>query len=124
MATMSGPTFTRSQQRQTYERFPRRESQPRRSGTGVNVSDLERWASLLGGGALTAYGLARRDLPGLLISLLGGAFAYRGLSGHCPAYGALGFSTAEPRGPVTSIPASHGVRIEKSIVINRSPEDL
>jgi uncharacterized membrane protein len=36
----------------------------------------------------------------------------------------LGVSTAEPRGRATTIPAGHGVKVEKGVTINRSQEDL
>jgi len=55
---------------------------------------------------------------------LGGAAVYRGATGHCNVYGALGVSTAEKRGPVTSVPAHHGVKVEESVTIDRSPEEL
>jgi uncharacterized membrane protein len=90
----------------------------------INVGDIERWTSLIGGGALALLGLSRRSLGGLGLAALGGALAYRGATGHCPMYGALGFSTAERRGPVTSIPAGHGVRVETSVTINRPREEL
>ncbi len=63
-----------------------------------NVAKIERWASLLGGGALAAFTLRRERR----ISPLSGALAlgaatllFRGVTGHCPAYGALGVSTAD-----------------------------
>jgi uncharacterized membrane protein len=90
----------------------------------INVGDIERWASLIGGGALALLGLSRRSLGGLGLAALGGALAYRGATGHCPMYGSLGFSTAERHGPVTSIPAGHGVRVETSITINSPREEL
>jgi uncharacterized membrane protein len=90
---------------------------------GVNVGDSERWLSMIGGGALTAYGLSRGDLGGLALALAGGALAYRGFSGHCPLYDTLGLNTAET-GPATSVPAGQGFRFEKTIRIQRSPEDL
>lgn len=63
-----------------------------------NVANIERWASLLGGGALTAWALRReRRLSPLTGALALGAAAllFRGTTGHCPAYGALGMSTAD-----------------------------
>ncbi len=102
-------TYLEQQQRQTHH---------------INVGEIERWASLVGGGALALFGLSRRSLGGLGLAALGGALAYRGATGHCPMYGALGFSTAERHGPVTSIPAGRGVRIETSITINRPREEL
>jgi uncharacterized membrane protein len=90
----------------------------------INVGDVERWASLLGGGALLAYGLSRASPGGLALALLGGALAYRGVTGHCSVYGTLGISTAERHGPQAAIPAGHGVKVEKSIIIQRPPEEL
>ena len=63
-----------------------------------NVAKIERWASLLGGGALAAYTLRReRRIPPLSGALALGAatLLFRGATGHCPAYGALGLSTAD-----------------------------
>src|SRR3954468_2656472 len=58
-----------------------------------NVGTLERWISTLGGGALLAWGLGRdprrSPLAGTL-ALGGAALLYRGTTGHCPIYGALG----------------------------------
>jgi uncharacterized membrane protein len=92
--------------------------------TPPNVSDVERWASLIGGAALTAYGLKRMSLSGLFLAICGGGFVYRGITGHCPCYAALGINTAKPKAPATSVPAGHGNKVERSITINRSPEEL
>jgi hypothetical protein len=63
-----------------------------------NVATLERLASLVGGGALLAYAVRREPrwspLSGVLA--LGAAeLLFRGATGHCPAYGALGVNTAD-----------------------------
>ncbi len=89
----------------------------------TNVSDAERWASLIGGGILGVFGLSRGTLPGLGLAALGGALIYRGLTGHCHLYAALGIDTGG-HSPIASIPAGHGVRIERTITINRTPEEL
>jgi uncharacterized membrane protein len=89
----------------------------------VNVGDTERWLSMIGGGALAAYGLSRGSLGGLALAAAGGALAYRGFTGHCSLYGTLGLNTAQT-GPATSVPAGQGIRVQKSIRISRSPEDL
>jgi uncharacterized membrane protein len=91
----------------------------RPTGPAVNVSQPERWASILAGGALGIYGAYRRDLPGLLLAALGGAIAYRGLTGHCYMYEALDINTARDDGARASIPAGEGVRVEESIIVNR-----
>ncbi|HEX9943510.1 MAG TPA: DUF2892 domain-containing protein [Thermoanaerobaculia bacterium] len=63
-----------------------------------NVATIERWASLIGGGVLLAYALRRKPR----VSPLSGALAlgwasllFRGATGHCPIYGALGVNTAD-----------------------------
>jgi uncharacterized membrane protein len=90
----------------------------------INVGEAERILSTIGGGALAVYGLTRGTLAGLGLAALGGCLTYRGLSGHCDMYHALGVSTADKEGPYTSVPAGHGVRVEKTITINRPAEDL
>ena len=62
------------------------------ANSSVNVGDVERWLSLLGGGLLALY-MLRRSLG--TIVLLGGAgvLLYRGLKGQCPLYQTMGLST-------------------------------
>ena len=89
-----------------------------------NVGDVERIASVVGGGLMLLSALQRRPLEGLLLGGCGIALLYRGISGHCECYKALGISTANEEGRVTSVPAQYGFKYEKSLVINRSAEDL
>src|SRR5262249_33279120 len=91
----------------------------------TNVSLPGRIASVLGGGALAASGLPRGTLRGIGLSLLGGALAYRGVTGHCPLLARLGINTAaRPEGPVASVPAGRGVKVDEMIVIRRPPAEL
>jgi uncharacterized membrane protein len=90
----------------------------------VNVSEIERWASLIGGGALAVMGLSRGTLGGLTLAGLGGALLYRGASGHCSIYQTLGINTSKGRGRNTVIPAQHGVRVEECVTVNRPASDL
>jgi len=60
----------------------------------VNVSDAERLISALGGGALAAAGVKRRDWGGVAMATLGGALLARGVTGHCPVNAATGRNTA------------------------------
>jgi len=59
-----------------------------------NINMMERWFSMIGGGALTTIGLRRGGMLGFLLALGGGYLAQRGLSGHCEVYHALGVNTA------------------------------
>ncbi len=45
----------------------------------TNSSDSDRWASLIGGGALVLFGLSQRSLRGALLAVAGGGLAARGL---------------------------------------------
>ena len=93
-------------------------------GSGAtNVGDAERLFSLLGGGMLLAYGLSRGSTAGLGLGLIGAGFAYRGWSGHCHAYQALGMSTAG-QNDRTSIPSGQGIKFEEKVTIARPADEL
>src|SRR3546814_11184319 len=51
--------------------------------SAINVSQVERWTSALGGAALTAVGLKRRTVGGAALAAGGGALIARGLTGYC-----------------------------------------
>jgi uncharacterized membrane protein len=89
-----------------------------------NVANVERWLSVVAGSALAAYGLKRRSVTGLVLAGLGGALMWRGACGHCIVYESLGVSTAPEQGEQVSVPYGKGVRVEKSVTINASPEQL
>ena len=91
--------------------------------TDRNVSPLERWASVLAGGALGLYGLTRGTWPGAGLALLGGGLLHRGLTGHSYVYGALGVNT-DRRRPATAVPAGHGVKVDITVTINRPAAEL
>jgi uncharacterized membrane protein len=89
-----------------------------------NVAEPERWVSVIAGSALAAYGLKRRTIAGLVLSGLGGFLVWRGATGRCMLYESLGISTAEGQGDQVSVPYGHGIRVEKSVTINSTPERL
>ena len=89
-----------------------------------NVGDMERFASVVGGGLMVLSALQRRPLEGLLLGGLGAALIYRGITGRCECYKVLGISTRDKGTGATSIPARYGFKYEKSLVINRSANDL
>lgn len=62
-----------------------------------NVGKFERWASIAGGGALLAYALKNYPLSrkSAALALGGAALLFRGATGRCPIYGALGIDTSE-----------------------------
>jgi uncharacterized membrane protein len=100
-------------------------------GSNVNVGEIERWASSIGGGALVFYGITRLVsrgwVGGAVLALVGGCLVYRGTTGHCDMYQALGINTAgtgSSENPVVSVPANRGIKVEKSVTVNRAPEEL
>lgn len=90
---------------------------PRRALQDINISEPERVVTSVGGAALAIYGLARRDMRGLAMALAGSYLLYRGATGHCHTYKALGIDMSDPN-------THGGIEVTKSIVINRSAEDL
>jgi uncharacterized membrane protein len=96
------------------------------SGSNTNVGETERIVSAVGGGALALYGLTRGSLGGIVLALVGGALVYRGATGHCNTYEALGMSTAREgaRGSRVSVPGNRGIKVEKSVTVNRSASEL
>jgi len=61
----------------------------------VNVGEAERQASMIGGTVLAVCGLLRGSLSGLALAAIGGALVYRGYTGHCEVYHALGHTSVE-----------------------------
>ena len=92
-------------------------------GGPVNVSRNERFLSLAIGSGLALLGLKRRSPGGLLLALAGGALIFRGSTGHCSCYSALGIDTSEHR-DATAVPAQQGYKIEESIVVHRPVAEL
>lgn len=86
----------------------------------VNVGPTERQASMIGGAALALSGLSsiarRRYLPGLAMVAAGGMFLYRGKTGHCELYQALGVDTIHT--------SESGMRVEKVVTINRPGREI
>ena len=105
----------------------------------VNVGRVERWLSMAAGGALAAYGLKRRELPGGAAAIAGAALLYRGATGHCDVYGALGINRRSGNGAHeygtgviadrgsntrSQLGGSRGIHVEESVTINRPLSEL
>jgi uncharacterized membrane protein len=100
----------------------------------INVGRVERWLSMAAGGALAAYALKRRELPGGAAAIAGAALLYRGATGHCDVYQALGVDRSDRRagdGEGTGMIADRnsdtraqlgggrGIHVEESVTINK-----
>ncbi len=99
-----------------------------KASSTVNVGEVERWASAIGGGALAIYGITRGSLGGIALALVGAALVQRGYSGHCNLYEAIGYNSAGDsslrNSENVSVPAERGIKVEKSVMIKRRPEEL
>lgn len=86
----------------------------------VNVGPTERKASMVGGAALALSGLrslGKRDyLSGAAMMIAGGMFLYRGKTGYCGLYQALGVDTMHA--------GESGLRIEKVVTIGQPPQGV
>ena len=105
----------------------------------VNIGRVERWLSMAAGGALAAYALKRRELPGGAAALAGAALLYRGATGHCDIYQALGINRSDAhrgggygtgviadRGSDTraQLGGNRGIHVEESVTISRPIAEL
>jgi uncharacterized membrane protein len=100
------------------------ETNTKKLSRGKNVSESERMASVVGGGALVAWGVARRGWDGALLAAIGSGLLYRGTTGHCDMYQMLGMNTAKRSGRNVSVPYELGIRIDKTITINKPPAEV
>jgi uncharacterized membrane protein len=99
--------------------------QDRRGARSHNMSETERWVSLGVGVGLLALGLKQGIRDGLMLAITGGALLYRGATGQCPLYKVAGIDTSSDRPrPGVSVPHGRGVKVENTVLINKSPEVL
>ncbi len=75
-----------------------------------NMSDVERWGSLIGGGALVLAGLSQRSLRGVLTAVAGGGLAYHAATGQKSLKDAIDLNQA--------------MKVEKTVTINKPAEEL
>jgi uncharacterized membrane protein len=104
----------------------------------VNVGRVERWLSLIAGGALAAYAIKRRTTARGMAALASAELIYRGATGHCHLYQALGINHAgqhsyergtgliADRGSDTRrrLGGSRGIHVEESVAINRPASEV
>ncbi|HLV24716.1 MAG TPA: SRPBCC family protein [Gemmatimonadales bacterium] len=108
-------------------RQPRALSQLRST---ANVGRRERIGSALIGGALAAAGLRSRGPMAAALLFGGSALVARGAGGRCPVYASMGIDRAHMHGPVKQrgpnavLDASESVRVEHSVTVARSADDL
>jgi uncharacterized membrane protein len=98
----------------------------RRRNQSINVGSAERWVSAIAGLAIIVLGFRkprwRRALWPVGSSLVG-----RGVTGRCPVNRAIGRDSARLDVRALHVPrlsAGGGTRVERSVIVDRSPEDL
>lgn len=80
---------------------------------GQKAGDLERWASIVGGGALVLSGLRQRSLRGIMLAAAGSGLLYQGAQQK---------STVQQLGEAVGL--DQAIRVEKTTTINRSASEL
>ena len=93
--------------------------------SGTNASDLERWVSSVGGGALTTLGVRRGGLVGALMAVAGGGLIWRAVSANSRA----AQSQSAERGISSATSSSQSAQprsfdVKQRVTINKSPEEL
>ena len=99
---------------------------------GVNVHHNERLLSALAGGLALAWGLSQRSTIAKAAALIGSGLVYRGVSGHCHMYQAIGVSTADDGPERTLLPSMHAQRaahprhfeVIRDVTIQKSPAEI
>lgn len=83
------------------------------------ASEVERWASLIGGGALVLMGLQQRSLRGVLMSLVGGGLVYQGAKNQSSVKQVQQVIDEAREGS-----SGQHIVVEKTVTINRPAEEL
>ncbi|MEH2242400.1 SRPBCC family protein [Nostoc sp.] len=83
------------------------------STSQTEASEVERWASLIGGGAMVLMGLKQGSLRGALTALAGGGLLYQGATKQ---------STIQQAQEAIGI--NQSIKVEKTVTINKSAEEL
>ena len=90
----------------------------------INVGEVERWASAIGGTLLVAHGVRKGTFGGLALAMLGGSLVYRGVTGHCQAYCALNIDTSDKHQAAPTDHIHQGTLVKHSLTVNRPASDL
>ncbi|MBE8986868.1 SRPBCC family protein [Nostoc sp. LEGE 12450] len=83
------------------------------STSQTEASEVERWASLIGGGAMVLMGLRQGSLRGALTALAGGGLIYQGATKQ---------STIQQAQEAIGI--NQPIKVEKTVTINKPADEL
>jgi uncharacterized membrane protein len=95
-----------------------------RGPSGINVSQVERAASMLLGGLLVAGGIRRGKLGGAVAALAGTGLLARGVTGHSIVYKKLGLHTEGGRRIARTREARDEMDIVCTITIEKPADEL
>ena len=85
------------------------------SESDYNLNEVERWASLIGGGTLVLAGLRQGSLRGVLTALTGGGLVHHGISGKKSFKDKVS----------DAVGTNQSLKVEKTVTIQtKSPEEL
>ncbi|MUL36789.1 SRPBCC family protein [Gloeocapsopsis dulcis] len=79
----------------------------------IEAGDKERWASLIGGGAMVLMGLRQRSLRGVLMAVAGGGLLYQGAKKQSTLKQAQ-----------EAIGLNQPIKVEKTVTINKPAAEL
>jgi hypothetical protein len=101
-------------------------SQPRRREQSLslrqNVGRTERIASLVAGLLLGTIGIRKSGRLGFALSVAAGEMIYRGVTGHCHVYAALGIEPDQPVARTRSVARRPRTSAPSGDLARRSPE--
>ncbi|OQW37311.1 MAG: hypothetical protein A4E19_14225 [Nitrospira sp. SG-bin1] len=99
-----------------------------------NIGDGQRMLSGMAGMAFLVSGLSRRDWTGAALAMVGGGLLHRAISGHCPAFEAMGIdmSSNDQRRPASDtnrlgrrkVHTKRATKIQRAIEIDRPPNEI
>jgi uncharacterized membrane protein len=81
----------------------------------TEASETERWASLIGGGAMVLMGLSQRSLRGVLTAVAGGGLIYQGATKQ---------STIKQAQQAITGSVSQAIKVEKTVTIDKPASEL
>lgn len=81
----------------------------------MEAGETERWASLIGGGAMVLMGLSQRSLRGVLMAVAGGGLIYQGATKQ---------STIKQAQQAITGSVSQAIKVEKTVTINKPASEL
>lgn len=91
------------------------------SDSEKSLSDQEKWASIVGGGAMVLMGLQQRSLRGVLMAIAGGSMIYHGTTSDRSITEKVG-EVADKASEAAGLNKS--IKVEKTVTINKPAEEL